>query len=63
MCFLCSSRGALVPSSVRSELLHLVLRGAFQLGSAGPPGEAADHRPAGHNLRAALRLPGCGAVG
>lgn len=59
---LCTSRRALVPSSIRSELLHLVLRGAVQLGSAGAPGEAADHRPAGHNLRAALCLPGRGSV-
>lgn len=59
---LCTSRRALVPSSIRSELLHLVLRGAVQLGSAGAPGEAADHRPAGHDLRTALCLPGRGSV-
>lgn len=58
----CTSRRALVPSSIRSELLHLVLRGAVQLSSAGAPGEAADHRPPGHNLRTALCLPGCGPV-
>lgn len=55
-------RRALVSSSVRPELLHLVLCGAFQRRPAGPPGAAADRRAPGHVLRAALRLPVCGAV-
>lgn len=57
-----SFRRALVSSSVRPQLLHLVLRGAFQLGSPGPPGATSDHGAAGHVLGAALRLPGGGAV-